>query len=172
MTRKFGRVGDDRMVADKTVMGDMHVVHQQHLVADAREHPAALGAAMDGGEFTDAVVVANLEPRRLAMILEILRSCADRSELKDAIAGADRRLALDYRVRADDGAGTDADLGGNYCTRADFNRRVEFGPSIDDRSGMNPAGYGSCSSTSIADSSASAASSPSTRASPCIFQSG
>ena len=61
-------VGQDRMVADEAVVRDVYIVHHQHVVADAREHPAALGAAVDGGELADAVVVADFQARGLVVI--------------------------------------------------------------------------------------------------------
>jgi hypothetical protein len=160
------------MVADDAVVRDVHVVHHQHVVADARDHRAALGAAMDGGELADAVVVADFKARGLAVVLEILRCGADRGELKDLVARADRGAALDDRVGADPRGGADADLGADDRSRADFDAGIELGAPIDDSGGMDAAGYGVDSSTSIADNSASATRSPSTRASACIFHSG
>ena len=160
------------MVADDAVVSDVDVVHHQHVVADTGEHPAALGAAMDGGELADAVVVADFQARGLAVILEVLRGGADRGELKDPVARADRGVAFDYRVGTDPGRGANPDLRADDRSRSDLDGGVEFGAPIDDGAGMNAAGYGVVSSTSIADNSASAASSPSTRASACIFHSG
>ena len=78
------------------VVGDVHIVHHQHVVADAREHPAALGTAMDGGELADAVVVADFQARGLAVILEILRRGADRSELE--MVRDDRRGLFEFNT--------------------------------------------------------------------------
>ena len=160
------------MVADEAVVRDVHVVHHQHVVADAREHPAALGAAVDGGELADAVVVADFQARGLVAILEILRRGADRGELENPVARADRCVALDDRVGTDPGGGADTHFGTDDRARPDFDSGVEFGASVDDGGWMDAPGYGVDSSTSIADNSASATNSPSTRASACIFHSG
>ena len=160
------------MVADDAVVRDVNVVHHQHAVADARDHPAAFGAAMDGSELADLVVVADFQARGLAVILEILRSGADRGELENPVARADRGVALDNRVGTDPVAAPIRTSG--PMTAPGPISTVE---SSSARRSMMAAGWirpamGVVSSTSIADNSASAASSPSTRASACIFHSG
>ena len=62
MASQFGRIGDNRVVADIAVMGDMGIIHNQHAIADACEHAAAFSPAMDRREFADAIVVADLKP--------------------------------------------------------------------------------------------------------------
>jgi len=126
---------------------------------------------MDSAELADPVVIADFQSRGLAMILQILRRCADRGELEDVIAGTDRGEAFDNRIGADHGAGADFDLLADDRSRPDLDRGVEVGARIDDSAGMDAAAYG-CSPTDIAEISASAASSPPTCASPRIFHSG
>ena len=70
--------------------------------------PPLRGAAIHGGELAEHVAIADLEPRGLAVVLEVLRRVADRRELEDLVAGADARRALDDRVRTDPGPGADA----------------------------------------------------------------
>lgn len=88
------------------------------------------------------------------------------------VARANRGATLDYGIGADPGAGADADLGADYRAGSDFDAGVELGMAVDDGARMDVAGYGAASLTSIADNSASATSSPSTRASACIFHNG
>ena len=151
MARELGGVGENAMVADDAVVRDVDVVHHQHVVADARHHPAALGAAMNGGELANPIIVADLQARRLAVILEILRRGADRGELEDLVARADRGVALYHRIGTDFGVGADPHFGTDDRARSDFDAGIEFGAPIDDGGWMDAPGYGSCSSTSIAD---------------------
>ena len=65
-------------------------------------------AAIHGGELAKHVAIADLEPRGLALVLEVLRRVADGGELEDLVVGADGGRALDDRVRSDPGAGADA----------------------------------------------------------------
>lgn len=160
------------MVADVAVVRDVDVVHHQHVAADACQHPAAFGAAMDGGELADAVVIADFQARGLVAVLEVLRRGADRGELKDLVARPDRGVAFDDRIGADPRCGADADFGADDGSGTDFDAGVEFCAPVDNGVGMDASGYGVDSSTSIADNSASATNSPSTRASACIFHSG
>ena len=51
--------------------------------------PPLDGAAVDGGELAEHVAVADLEARRLALVLLVLRRVADRGELEDLVVRAD-----------------------------------------------------------------------------------
>src|SRR5438874_11793182 len=89
VTGQLCRVREDAVVPDNAVVRDVNVIHQQHRVADLRQHPAAFGAAMNRDELADLVVVADLDARRLAPILKILGSRADSGELKNPVTLAD-----------------------------------------------------------------------------------
>src|SRR6202012_2828765 len=83
------------------------------------------------------VAVADLESRRLALVLLVLRRIADRGELIDLVAGADARRAVDHRMRSDpaaradryartdDAEGADLHVGGNVRLRRDHRARVD-----------------------------------------------
>src|SRR5258708_15859517 len=114
---------------------------------------------MNRGELADRVVVANLEGCGLAVKFQIRGCGADHREREDSIALADDGEAFDDDARADDGAGANFYVRADHRARADFDARVEFGALVDDRGGMDSDGYGFCSWISIADNSASAASS-------------
>jgi hypothetical protein len=171
MAGDFRRIRNDRVVPDLAIVRDVSVVHQQHMIAYTRNHPAAGSAAMNRRELADTVVVTDFQTRSFALILQILRVGTNGGKLEDPIASSDGGLALDYGIGTDYGLGSDADVGANDGTGTDADAGIEFRATVNYRGRMNLA-YGSCSSTSIADNSASAASSPSTRASACIFQSG
>jgi len=127
---------------------------------------------MDAGELADAAFVADFQARGLALVLQILRIFADRGELKDLGPRADRGVARYDRAGADPTVAADFYVRSDYSARADLNAGIELGAFVDRGRGMNAAGYRSGSSTSIADNSASAASSSPTSACPDIFQSG
>ena len=92
---------EDRVAADMAVVRDVHVVHEQVAVADRRPAAAAGRAAMDGDELAEDVALADLEPRRLAFVLQVLRRQPDRGERIDLGLVADRRVAVDDGRRAD-----------------------------------------------------------------------
>ena len=66
-------------------------------VADRRVAAVLRGAGVDRHVLAEHVVVADRRRRRLAAVLAVLRDLADRRELEDAIARADRRAPGDRR---------------------------------------------------------------------------
>ena len=160
------------IVADDAIVRDVGVGHHQHVIADDRAHPANLGAAMNRRELADGVVVANFESRRLAVKFQIRRRATNCGEREDSIALTDSRERFDDDVRAHHAAGPNLHARPDHRARTDFDARVEFGALVDDRGRMNSPRYRTCSLTSIADNSASAANSSPTRATACIRHSG
>src|SRR6202022_2844667 len=65
MARELGRISQDAVVTNDAVVRDMHIVHRENMIADARHHPAAFSAAMNGAELANQVIVANLDDRGL-----------------------------------------------------------------------------------------------------------
>ena len=78
-----GVVGHHDVVAELAVVRHVRVGHEQVVVADARDALVVRRAAVDGAELAEHVAVADLEPRRLAPVLLVLRRIADRGELED-----------------------------------------------------------------------------------------
>src|SRR5690242_17097240 len=111
------------MVTNLAIMSDMSVVHQQHVITDARDHPSALSTTMDGGEFPNTVVIADFQSRRLTAIFQVLRLSTDRGELENPVARADNSVALDNRIGADPGFGSNPNLRANYRTRPNLHCR-------------------------------------------------
>ena len=173
MAGELGGVRENAIIADDAVVRDVDIVHREDVAADARHHSAAFGAAMNGAELANQIVVADLDHRGLALELQVLRLGADRRELIDVVARANRGVAFDHGVGTDHGIRADANVGADNGARSDLDRRIELSAAVDHRGRMNLAGYDNFSSdTSIAESSASAAISPPTRASARIFHSG
>lgn len=110
-------VGQNGLVADLAIMGDMHIGHDPVVITDPR-HPAILGGAgVEGAELADGVAVADLQAGRLAGIFFVLRHAAERGMCMDLVGLTDRGDALDHAVRTYFGVGADANLGANNCVR-------------------------------------------------------
>src|SRR5690348_13975472 len=91
-------VGHDDAVADETVVRDVRLGHDQAVVADAREHAAAGGAAMNGDKLANLVAGADARFGWLTFVLEILRREADRDEGKNVCLSADGSATVDHAV--------------------------------------------------------------------------
>ena len=86
-------VGEHALAADDAVVRDVRAGHEQVVAANARDALVLHRAAMDRDALADHVAVADLETRRLAAIFLVLGIGADRGELEDPIALADRASA-------------------------------------------------------------------------------
>src|SRR5208282_1840719 len=84
-------VREDGVVADHAVVRDVGVGHDQRVASDAGEATAARRPTADGDVLADHVVVTDLEPRRLALVFQVLRLDPDRSKGEDAIVVANAR---------------------------------------------------------------------------------
>ena len=73
------------LIAERAVVRDVRVGHEQIVIADARHALIADGAAVDGAELADHVAIADLQARRLAGVFLVLRRLADRGELEDLV---------------------------------------------------------------------------------------
>ena len=125
--------------------------------------PAALGARIHRHAFANEAVLADDQTGRFAAILEILRLVSDRREREDAGARADRRLARETDMRHQPHAVAQRGLRSDVTERPDRDIRPEPRAIFDDCRGMDASAH---SRTSIADTSASQTSAPSTFASP------
>src|SRR5512134_171407 len=115
-------VGEYRVTAHLTVVCEVYVRHEPVVVADPRHTDVLRRPAVEGAEFADGVVVADLEPRGLPPVLLVLGHLANGRELEDAVAppdpgvpgdhgvGADRTSRADLDIRPDDGVGADFDV--------------------------------------------------------------
>ena len=91
------------MVADLAVVGHMRTNHEQSVIADPGQHPAAFRFRVHGRMFADDVVGTYFQAGRLALVFEILRRHADGRE------GIDRRARADCRMSRDDDMGDQSD---------------------------------------------------------------
>jgi len=72
MAAKSRGVGHDDVVANRAVVSDVGVSHDEVVAADAGEASAFDGASVDGDELANDIVVADFETRGLALIADIL----------------------------------------------------------------------------------------------------
>ncbi len=92
-------VGQNDVVSDHAVVGNVAVGHDERVTADARDSAALGGAAIQSRELAHDIVVTDFEARRLSFVTDVLRSHPDGSKRKEAVAGADFRRARDGDVR-------------------------------------------------------------------------
>lgn len=116
-------VGQDVVVADHAVVGDVRVGHHQVVRADAGHSAAALGAAMDGRKFADPVAVANDKRALFTAEFQVLGFAADAGHRMDMVFGAESREAFDL------GSGV------NDCFVADVNTVFDNGERANRHSG-------------------------------------
>ncbi|MNM83259.1 hypothetical protein D3C81_953150 [compost metagenome] len=132
MPGQRGVVDQDAVVADHAVVTDVHVGHQQVVVADGGLVAILHGTAMDGDTLADHVVIADDQPGRLALVLQIGGIFAYRGKLVDAVVPADHRGALHDHVRADHGTLANFHVRPDDRPGADFDSVGQLGTRIDD----------------------------------------
>jgi hypothetical protein len=172
VTGELRRVRDDHAVAHVTIVREVDVGHEEGALAD-RRFERLRRAAVDRRILADARAVADLDPRLLALELEILRVASQHGADANRHVDAEPNVFLEYgpclqraaiaecAALADDRVGADRDVVAELRSRRH------------DRGGMNP-GHHACHVThrsrTMAAISASATSSPSTLATPFIRQ--
>src|SRR5207249_11958532 len=90
-------VGEDDVVPDDAIVGDVDVRHDEAALAD-RGLARRGGAAVDRAVLADDRAVADLDPGLLALVLEILRIVTDDRPVPHLHAGPDPGVALDDAV--------------------------------------------------------------------------
>src|SRR5439155_14813150 len=130
-------IGQNDMVVDRAVMGDVAVGHDERVIADAGQASALCSAAIDGDKFADGVVVADFEARGFALVAQVLRGESDGGEWEEAIAGADLRRAFDYDVRNKFAVFAECDVRADGAVRADLAGSWDFCGGSDYGCGMN-----------------------------------
>ncbi len=123
---------------------------------------------MDGAEFAELVVVADLQPDLLAPELEVLGIEADGGLRVDPVLAADPRRPLDLRAGPDLGAVADLDPGADHREGTDLHPVAQSGRGVDGGERMDRRRHQR--STIAEESTASAASWPSTRTLPASLQ--
>src|SRR5690606_10207516 len=90
-------------------------------ITDLRDAGVLDGAAIDGTELANGIVIADFQPGWLARVFFILRCIANGSKLIDAIIFADPGWPLDNDMRANAAARADFHVGADDAERPDRN---------------------------------------------------
>src|SRR5690606_27655906 len=106
-------------------------------VAETGQAAAFHGTPVDGAVLADDIAIADLEPRGLAPVGDVLRRVAERAELEHAIVAPDAGRAAHHHVRAEPGAVADLDVGPDDGVGTDLDPLAETRPRIDHRGGMD-----------------------------------
>ena len=113
-------VGQNHVIADVAIVRDVGVGHDQRVAADPSQPAAFDGAAIDGDELADFVVIADFEARGLAGVGQVLRRHSDRAEGKESIVGADPVGPFDGDVRHQIATLAQFNLGPDHAIRANL----------------------------------------------------
>lgn len=124
-------IGHNDMVLQQTIVGDMNIGHQQIVIADPCHTLVLHGSAMQGGEFTDNVAIADLQDGRLAGIFHVLGILPNRGELVDPVVPANLGRPLDHHMGADFGTCCNLDPGANDGEGTNSDPFIELGIRID-----------------------------------------
>ena len=163
MPRQHDIIGQNDPLADPAIMPDMRVGQKCAARADERFRPAAGGARIHRHAFANEAVFADGQAIWLAAVFEVLRRMPDRGEGENDGARADRRVAGQAHVGDQSRAVAERRLRPDMAERPNLHVRPEPRAVLDDGGRMDRYAH---SRTSMADTSASQTSTPSTFASP------
>ena len=130
-------VGNDGVVADDDVMGNVDVRHQKVVVTDGRDKAAALRTAVDGDKFADFITIADPGFGRLTLVFQVLRSYTAGAIRKENIVFTNSEFAFQEDVRHQSGAGSDVYVASDDAVGADLGIGSDLRVGIDDGCGMN-----------------------------------
>ena len=143
MAAECGRIRQDHMVPNATVVRDVSVCHDQHMVPYAGQTAAFYGSAIDGDELTDFVVVADFEPGRLSGITQVLRGQADGGKGKEGIVRPDFCGTLDGDVGHQFAAFSQLHVRAHHTIRSNLAAGRNFRAGVEDGGGMDAHRHGS-----------------------------
>ena len=87
------------MAAEMTIMGDVHIGHQEILGADGGRPTALYRRAVDRDIFPKNIVMADDDLGRFPLISEVLRRSADRGKGMQLIPLTNLRPSVDRHMR-------------------------------------------------------------------------
>ena len=129
-------VGHDYMIANRAIVGYVSVGHNQIVAADFRQASPFCGATVNRDEFANDIVVANLEPRGLTFVTQVLRRESNGRKWKEAIARACFGRPFYGDVRDQFATFAQFDTGSDSAVRADLARGMNFRGVVENGSGM------------------------------------
>ena len=100
VTPHLDRVGNNNIVADCAIVGNMNVRHQQTIAADSRFHVFSC-PAIERAKFPDCCSVADLERCFFVLEFQILRKCRDNRPFVYSTVFSDSCAVSTIHVRAE-----------------------------------------------------------------------
>lgn len=94
-------------------------------------------AAIHGAKLAEAIVIADLEERRLTAIFEILSALANGAKGKKAVGSPDFGGAGDSDMICENGAGTDDNVRANNAVRTNLGVSGNVRAGVNNCCGMN-----------------------------------
>ena len=137
MTGERRGIPHDHAVADQTVVGHVRLGHDQTIVTNLRQHPAAGSAAMDRDKLANLVARAETGFRRFVFVFQILLGKANRNKRKDVCAFTNPRVAVDNAMRLKTDIVCEHYVVTNNAVRSDKTFGAYSGLWADYSSGMN-----------------------------------
>jgi len=119
------------------IVGDVSLSHQQISIADPGHATTALGASMDGDKFADLISFTDLRRGRLARVLDVLRTEANRDKWENVRVVADRRPAVNNNMRIEPHTITERYFSSDRTERANMTVVAELRSVVDNRGLMN-----------------------------------
>src|SRR5258708_3826356 len=142
-------ISNQRMSAERHavreygVISDLHIVrnvgvgHQEIVIADSGDQPAAFRAAMNGDELSNLVAVSNACLGTFALIFQILRRDTHRCVWIEDVIFADNGYAFHIDMRHQSRTLADFDIRSDDAVGSDFSALRDAGLRIDDGSRVN-----------------------------------
>ncbi len=137
MPSQGGVVGEDNIVSDDAIMGNMRADHEKAFSPDLRQQTAAVRTRVHGDMFANAAPLTDDEFRFFAGIFKVLRREADRGEGIDLGPRSNTCLAADNNMAAQAHAVPQHDFPAHHGVRADLYVIADFRAIFDDRSRVN-----------------------------------
>ena len=125
------------VVANYAIMRNMGIDHKQITATNACDAFILYRAAMNTTGFTNAIVIANFQPRLLALVFEILAVFADASELKNLVTLTDTGKLANDDMGVKHGLCPNCDMFTNNAIRPYLDRRVYRCSGINNRRWVN-----------------------------------
>lgn len=141
MASQGGGIGENHMVTQETIVGNMGICHDQRMIADDRFATSSNRRPVDGGKLPDNRVITYEKETPLTLKLEILWLSPQDSMGEDPAPTPDLCPALDHDMGANTGPVTDADVLSNNRVWTDRHSLTKFGGRGNDRRGMHMGGF-------------------------------
>src|SRR5579872_1461369 len=125
------------MVANHAIVPDVRVGHDEDVAANLGEPSALHCSPVDGHVLADLVMVTNFQTGRLAVIGDILRRHANRTERKEGIVRTNFGRPLNRDVREQAAVLAEVYIGAHHAVRTNRARSGNFRSCCNDGRGMN-----------------------------------